>query len=125
MKRSAHSEPLKLRLAAWLASGGSIAAFARANPQQKERTYRAWSKLPEVQAEIARQSAEMVQTIIHRLTTVSAQSTTELQKLLSDPDPNVRLGAVRTALRTLIPIAKFADIDRRLSQLEEENHGEH
>jgi hypothetical protein len=112
---------LRQRLIDWMANGGSVAAFARQNPDRSERQYRRWAGEPGFQAAVRKQSAELTQATARRLRVIGEMSTDELKALLSNADPSIRLGAVRTALRALIDIGKFADLESRITELEERN----
>lgn len=118
MKKSVHEPTLRQRLVEWVAGGGSVAGFARQNTGRSERQYRRWVAEPEFQEAVRKQSAEMTQAIVRQLRSLSTMSTNELRNLLGNADPAIRLGAARTALRTLIDVGKFADLEARIAEIE-------
>lgn len=121
MKKSGHAAQLRRKLVEWVATGGSLSGFAKANPGRSERQYRRWAADPSFKAAVRDRSAELTETIVRQLRAVSAMSAGELRSLLANPDPAIRLGAVRTALRALIAIGKHADLEARILELEKAN----
>ncbi len=119
MKKSDNEKSLRERLIDWVAGGGTIISFHRQNAERSERTYRRWASEPEFEAEVRKRSSEMTATLVRRLRAIALGSTDELLKLRSDPDPRIRMAAVRTAISALPIMATHADLEARLTDLEE------
>lgn len=119
MKRSTNTDPLKSKLAAHLAAGGTIAQFARDNPARSERTYQDWSKSAEVREQVRKLLSEATETIRRRITAASVNAVTVLARLLSSQNESIQLGAAKAIVDRNLAIQEAADFENRLAQMEE------
>lgn len=119
MKQATNNGPLRAKLASWLATGGSIAQFARNNPGRHLRTYQNWVAEPGFADEVHKQVSLMLEGTRRRLTSLALKSTETLNRLLDDANATVRLGAARVVLDKLLDVNDSADFDRRLAELEQ------
>lgn len=102
-----------------MVNGGTVASFQRQHPDRTVRTYRMWASDPKFKALVRERSSEISDANARQLRVIARLSSTELKALLKNPDPNIRLGAVRTALKALVDINRFAALDARITELEE------
>lgn len=118
MIESGNTPSLKQRLLDWMVNGGTVASFQRQHPDRTARTYRQWASDPRFKELLRERSAEISDAVARRLRAVGELSAAELEALLKNPDPNIRLGAVRTAIRALVDVNRFADFESRLAKIE-------
>jgi hypothetical protein len=109
----------KADLAMALASGGTVTAWAAANPAVKKRTAYSWSRSREVldQVEAIRRAA--LEQAIGRLSTNATDSAEEIARLAKEAaSESVRLQAARAVLAELMTVSNYAALERRLAEIE-------
>ena len=112
-------ESNKLQLAAALAQGSSISAWARANNVAKE-TARRWAREPEVRAEIEAFRRRAVDRAVDVFARRAGWAAVGICKLAGGAESEtVRLRAFRAVLSDMMAVSKFSGLDERMSELEE------
>ena len=109
----------KLDLAAALAQGRSISAWARANDVPKQ-TARRWALEPEVRAEIAairRSAINQAAGVFARRVGWAAHGICKLAGAAESE--SVKLSALRAVLGEFIAVSRHSGLDERMAELEE------
>jgi hypothetical protein len=113
---------LKNKLAAVIATGGSIKLWAKAN-QVPERTAYRWSADPRVKAEIAQARMRSLDRAISEMSRCVRWAVAETRDMAeSASSESVRLAALKQIFSNMTDVAEFAEMQHRIAQLEEWNH---
>lgn len=107
-------------LASALAAGSSSAAAAqqlKISPCTVKRRVAdpAFRKL------VAQLRAEMVETILGRMTERLTRATDAVAELLDAPEPHIRLRAARLLYQTAFRLREAVDVDHRIREIEEDD----
>lgn len=113
-----HNQNRKAGLAIAMATGGTVAAWARDN-QVPKRTAYTWSRSPEVLELVRRIRRRAIDRAIGRLSKNATAAADEIAKLAkSATSEAVRLHAARSVLADLITVSDYAALESRLSEVE-------
>lgn len=107
-------------LAVHIATGGYAKRWAETN-EVSYRTVCRWLELPQVKERVKARRNEITQHVLGRHYRLASKAMIKLTGLLEEPNVHARLRAVEFVLTNLIPMANFAEVDRRLSALEAAN----
>lgn len=118
MKRAANTGPLKDKLAVHLASGGSIAGFARSNPERSERTYHDWAADPEVRRKVEEILAERRENVAKMLAAGAMKGAKRLFDLLDSKSEKIQLEAAKAIVDRSRVAWDDVEVERRLTELE-------
>lgn len=113
-----HNPLLRDKLAAWVASGRSIAAFGKQH-EIPIRTCYSWSGTPEFKAKVRRIRQRMLDRVAGTLIRHGLGAVDQIARLSRQGDSDtVKLGAAKVLLDQMIHISDHADWERRLAALE-------
>ena len=111
-------------LAAHLAAGGTVRAWAEEHKVPTRTAYR-WARLPRTIAAVERIRARALDRAIGRLSHHATAAAEQLGKLINDGESHqVKLSAARAVLADLMTASNFTTIRRRLDELERRVKGE-
>ena len=107
------------KLAAWVASGRSVAAFAKKHAMSVRTCY-GWARRDDFQAKVERIRRRMLDRIGGTLTRNGLKAVDSIVTLSKTADADaVKLAAAKAILDKLIEVANMVEIDRRLKALED------
>jgi hypothetical protein len=110
----------KTELVLAIANGTSVAAWARGNKVPKRTAYR-WSREPKVRAAIESCRHRAVDRAVGRMAKLVTWATDGIAKLAKSADSeSVKLAALRAILSDLMAVSKFAGLEHRVTELEEQ-----
>lgn len=113
-----NNDDRKAGLALAIASGGTVAAWAR-NHDVPTRTAYTWSRSPEVRRQVARIRRRAIDRAIGQLTRHATAAANQIARLARESDSDaVKLQASRAVLADLMAVANYATLERRLAALE-------
>ncbi len=113
-----HDPTLRDKLAAWVASGRSIAAFAK-DKDIPMRTCYSWSGTAVFKAKVRRIRRRMLDRVAGTLTRHGLTAVGEIARLIRKGDSDtIKLGAAKALLDQLIHVSDHADWEQRLSAVE-------
>lgn len=118
MARTANSLPLKEKLAIHLASGGTIEAFARSNPERTARTYYEWAADPDLRRKVEGILTDRREGVAKMLATGAIKAAKRLFDLLDSTNERVQLEAAKAIVDRSRAAWEDVEIDRRLTELE-------
>jgi ribonuclease D len=111
---------LKSQLALRIARGKTITAWARQNEVPLRTAYR-WSREPQVRSEVQEWRRYVLDLAISRLARLSLKATDGIAKLGAGAESeSVQLRAWRAILADQMAIAKFSDLEQRMTEVEEQ-----
>jgi hypothetical protein len=109
----------KLELAAALARGISISAWARANDVAKQTAQR-WAHEPEVRAEVAAIRRGALDRAVGVFARRAGWAATGICKLAGGAESeSVKLSAFKAVLNEYIAVSRHSGLDERMAELEE------
>jgi hypothetical protein len=107
------------KLAAWVAAGRSIAAFAKHNEISTSTCY-SWTKRDDFKARVARIRQRMLDRIGGTLTSKGLAAVESMVKLSKGADSDaVKLAAAKAILDKMVDVMNQVEFDRRLKALED------
>ena len=110
---------LKSQLALMIARGKTIKAWARQNEVPLRTAYR-WSRDPQVRSEVQEWRRYVLDLAISRLARLSLKATDGIAKLGAGAESeSVQLRAWRAILADQMAVAKFSDLEYRMTEIEE------
>jgi hypothetical protein len=110
---------LKSQLALMIARGQSINAWASQNEVPLRTAYR-WSREPQVRGEVQQWRRHVLDLTIGRLARLSLKATDGIAKLGAGAESeSVQLRAWRAVLADQMAVAKFSDLEDRVTEIEE------
>jgi hypothetical protein len=110
---------LKSQLALMIARGQSINAWASQNEVPLRTAYR-WSREPQVRGEVQEWRRHVLDLTIGRLARLSLKATDGIAKLGAGAESeSVQLRAWRAVLADQMAVAKFSDLEDRVTEIEE------
>jgi hypothetical protein len=110
---------LKSQLALLIARGQSINAWASQNEVPLRTAYR-WSRDPQVRGEVQQWRRHVLDLTIGRLARLSLKATDGIAKLGAGAESeSVQLRAWRAVLADQMAVAKFSDLEDRVTEIEE------
>jgi transposase-like protein len=108
----------KAGLALAIASGGTVAAWARKHDVPTRTAY-TWSRSPEVRRQVARIRRRAIDRAVGQLTRHATAAANQIARLARESDSDaVKLQASRAVLADLMAVANYATLERRLAALE-------
>ncbi len=111
---------LKSQLALLIARGKTITAWASENEVPLRTAYR-WSREPQVRGEVQEWRRYVLDLAIGRLARLSLKATDGIAKLgESAESESVQLRAWRAILADQMAVAKFSDLEYRMTEIEEQ-----
>jgi hypothetical protein len=124
MSNGKHNPAKRDHLAMWLASGGTVSAFSRAQ-NVPVRTCYLWMKRPGFQEKIAELRASIIDRCVGRLAGLGKKAVKQIGKLADSAESEaVRLAASRAVLSDLVSVGTYAvsmsqfnDLAARVEQL--------
>ncbi len=117
------SREKKAQLALAIARGASITAWARAN-QVPVPTASKWASEPQVRGSLESCRRRALDRAIGRMARRATWVAGQIAKLGRDAQSeSVRLAALRAALSDMITVTRFAGLEVRVTELEEERFG--
>ena len=112
-------DDLKSQLAVMIARGKTIAAWASQNEVPLPTAYR-WSREPQVRGEVQEWRRFVLNLTIGRLARLSLKATDGIAKLGRGAESeSVQLRAWRAVLADQMAVAKFSDLEDRVTEVEE------
>jgi hypothetical protein len=110
---------LKSQLALMIARGKTIKAWARQNEVPLRTAYR-WSRDPQVRSEVQEWRRYVLDLAVSRLARLSLKATDGIAKLGAGAESeSVKLRAWRAILADQMAVAKFSDLEQRMTEIEE------
>ena len=112
----------KKQLVIALIEGKSLEDWARENGISRRTAYR-WAKDPKVKAAVnshRRTAVDQSLAVMSEQVTWAAQAIGELGK--NAASESVRLGALKAVFANLVAVSKFARLEERITELEEQFH---
>ena len=111
---------LKSQLALMIARGKTINAWASQNDVPLRTAYR-WSREPQVRGEVQEWRRFVLDLTIGRLARLSLKATDGIAKLGAGAESeSVQLRAWRAVLADQMAVAKFSDLEDRMTEIEEQ-----
>jgi hypothetical protein len=112
----------KSKLALAIAKGTSVTIWAKNNNVPKRTAYR-WATDPEVRAKVERTRRRALDRAIGHLSDSVNRAAHGITKLADTAaSESVRLSAYRTVFSNMIAASEFAELQDRITQLEEQLH---
>jgi hypothetical protein len=112
----------KTQLALAIASGTSVAAWARDNEVPRRTAYR-WCREPKVRAAIESIRRRAIDRAVGRLARRVAWATDGIAKLAKNAKSEaVKLTALRAIFSEMMAITEFAGLELRITEIEEQVH---
>ncbi|MGO9469335.1 MAG: hypothetical protein ACLQIB_16085 [Isosphaeraceae bacterium] len=113
----------KAQLALAIARGASITAWARANHVAVATAYE-WASEPQVRGSLESCRRRALDRAIGRMARRATWAAGQIAKLGRDArSESVRLAALRAALSDMIAVTKFAGLEVRMTEIEEDRFG--
>jgi X-X-X-Leu-X-X-Gly heptad repeat protein len=110
----------KIKLAIAIANGASISEWASENDVPRRTAYR-WASDPKVRAKVASCRHLALDRAIGQMASNVNTAADGIQKLAEGAvSESVRLSALRTIFSNMMAVSEFADLQVRMTQLEEQ-----
>lgn len=115
----AHAPGSRDKLAAWVASGGSISAYAKQHGIPARTCY-TWTRTDDFQGRVSRVRRRMLDRIGGRLAKNGLPAVEQMVTLSKTAEADaVKLAAAKAILDKLIEVANLVEFDRRLKAIED------